>query len=474
MKINDVVTLMEYGAFGPPGSRAMGNANFALLSRHYTKPASRTSANLVLNFGAGPVELSDADVNALAKYYDTLPTDADRIDFVYDVMSQGNKFETLLNQLGLRKPPPPPIPTSSQSSMDLSERDSKKNPSTDLDRSSVRSAGLSTALRQAYAKYPQAQSDIEALVMHDMDVQKNTGQEIQSQIKVNQRQDDVDVQLRDVNRQQSKKISSLDNENDALSAELDRLSQELDAMYRQTGAEPKPKKDTDSSEKSDTDTVPRDYGSGNVGSVARAEKTQKRAADAEKRKPEPEAPKLRPGSSTFKPVGSTLATVPMVKPPAPTIDVIDRPDPSAAMSQMAQSLSDPAKSPVIGQTAQSLIQPPAKEPIITPDQALPTQLNYPDPDVGAPSAYSAARSAEEEPDNVFQFPGTRKPAPADADQGSFDFDVPDELARQRQTAAQLRRSSATQARNTIRDTAAAAMLEAQTLRRMRELAGITR
>ncbi len=34
MKINDVVTLMEFG-FGPPGSRAMGTGNFALLHRAY-------------------------------------------------------------------------------------------------------------------------------------------------------------------------------------------------------------------------------------------------------------------------------------------------------------------------------------------------------------------------------------------------------------------------------------------------------
>jgi len=196
MKINDVVTLMEFG-FGPPGSRAMGTGNFALLHRAYVNKRPRLSRNLQLDFGNNQViELDDADIEAVANYYDTLPADQDRYAFVYDVMSRGDKFNSLLQKLGRR--------TGTPEQPNLLERDSKKNPSTDLDRGSVRSAALSTALRQAYAKYPQAQSDMEALLMYDMDVQKNTGQELQSQNKINQRQDEIDIQLRDVNRQQSK------------------------------------------------------------------------------------------------------------------------------------------------------------------------------------------------------------------------------------------------------------------------------
>ena len=445
MKITDVIELVEEAAYGAPGSRAMGSANFALLSRHYTKPSNRTSANLTLNFGGGQrVELSDSDVEAIAKYYDTLPTDADRYDFVYDTMSRIDKFNALLNRLGLRKPPAPPIPTSSQTAMDLSERDSKKNSSTDLDRSSVRSAGLSTALRQAYARYPQAQSDIEALVMHDMDVQKNTGQELQSQNKINRRQDDIDIQLRDVNRQQSKKISNLDDENDELSAELDRLSRELDAMHRQTGAEPERKKDSDTAKKPDTDTdYSRNYGT-NVQSSDRAEKSQQRAADVEKRKPEPA--RLKPGS--VKPVktppvniGATPATAsPVVKPSMPAIDVIDEPGNSAAIVQMAKSLSDPAKSPALGQVAQSLTKPPAIDPIMNPDQALPTRLGQPAADG------DAANDTEEVPNNVFQFPSrsSNNKEPDDMDQPDL-FDNPPRTGTYN---------------------------ESQELRRMRELAGL--
>ena len=435
MKITDVIELLEAEqAFGTPGSKAMGSANFALLSRFYTRPKARTSANLTLNFGAGKlVELTTDDVEAIAKYYDNLPADADRYDFVYDTMSRADKFNSLLTKLGLRQPPPPPIPTANQTSMDLSEREVKKNSSTDIDRSNVRSAGLSTALRQAYAKYPQAQSDIEALIMHDMDTQKNTSQELQAQNRTNQRQDDIDVQLRDVARKQSKKISSLDQENDDLTAELDRLSRELDAMHAQTGAEPERKKD--SAEKSDSDTGPGNYGV-NVKADDRAEKKQQRSADAEKRKSEPEPARLKPGSSTFTPVGSTL---PISKPtPAPTIDVIDEPSTSPAMGQMAQALSNPTKSSAIDQTAQSLSNPPAKDAITDP-LAPPTRL-------GAPETDSEV-DAEEEPSNVFQFPNKLSKPTNEPD----DMDQPDLFDNPPRTGTYN---------------------ESKELRRMRELAGL--
>lgn len=467
MKITDVIELFEAElAFGAPGSRAMGSANFGLLSRYYTRPSQRMQPTLTLNFGSdNTVQLTGADVEAIAKYYDTLPADADRYDFVYDTMSRADKFNALLARLGLRQPPAPPaapIPTANQTAMDLNEVDAKKEP--DLSRGGVRSAGLSTALRQAYAKYPQANSDIEALLMHDMDTQKDTSAELKSQARTNQRQDDIDAQLRDVARKQSNKIGSLDDENDALSAELDKLSRELDAMHAQTGTAPERRKD--SAKKSDSNTSSNNYGV-NVSSDTRAEKSQQRSADAEKRKPEPEPARLRPGANTFKPVGSTLPMAPAVNPPAPTINVIDQPDPSSAMSQMAQSLSNPSTSSAIDQTAQSLTNPPAKDAITDP-LAPPTRLG--EPDLDADSAYSAARSAEDEPDNVFKFPGSKKEIPADADQRSLDFDGEDELARQRQTVDQLRRASVSQARDAIRT----GTFESHELRRMKELAGLTR
>ena len=431
---------MEFGPFGPPGSRAMGTGNFALLHRAYVNKRPRLSRNLQLDFGNNQViELDDADIEAVANHYDTLPTDQDRYAFVYDVMSRGDKFSSLLQKLGRR--------TGTPQQPNLLERDSKKNPSTELDRSSVRSAALSTALRQAYAKYPQAQSDIEALIMYDMDVQKNTGQELQAQAKINQRQDDIDVQMRDVNRQQSKKIGSLDDENDALSAELDKLSRELDAMNRQTGVEPERKKDSDSSEKSDTGTDARSYGGGTVGSTARAEKSQQRAADAEKRKPDPdpEPARLKPGSATFKPLGTTMPVVKPTPAPVPTIDVIDQPGTSPAVGQMAQQLTNP---PV----AQPDTELPAKfgeptEPDVDQGQAdLFGEPTQPKVDGPIPTKLSAV-DAEEEP-----------PLPANVS----------DLDQARRTRDQLRQATAQQARDAIRT----GTFESQELRRMRELAGL--
>ena len=447
MKINDVVTLMEFG-FGPPGSRAMGTGNFALLHRAYVNKRPRLSRNLQLDFGNNQViELDDADIEAVANYYDTLPTDQDRYAFVYDVMSRGDKFSSLLQKLNRR--------TGTPQQPNLLERDSKKNPSTELDRSSVRSAALSTALRQAYAKYPQAQSDIEALIMYDMDVQKNTGQELQAQAKINQRQDDIDVQMRDVNRQQSKKIGSLDDENDALSAELDKLSRELDAMNRQTGAEPEPKKDSDSSEKSDTDTDTRSYSGVNVQSTARAEKSQQRAADAEKRKPDPEPARLKPGSTTFKPLGTT---VPMVKPtpaPMPTIDVIDQPGTSPAMGQMAQKLTNP---PV----AEPLTNPPVSQP----DTELLAKFGEPaEPDVDQSQADLFGEPAQPKADS----PIPTKLSAVDAEEEPpLPANVSD-LDQARRTRDQLQQATAQQKRDAIRT---GTYNESQELRRMRELAGL--
>ena len=488
MKITDVIDLFEAElAFGAPGSKAMGSANFGLLSRYYTRPSQRMQPTLSLNFGSdNVVKLTGDDVETIAKYYDTLPADADRYDFVYDTMSRADKFNALLARLGLRQPLTP-IPTANQTSMDLNEVGPEKEP--DLSRSGVRSAALNTALRLAYAKYPQAKSDMEALLMYDMDVQKNTGQELKSLDQTNQRQDDVDIQLRDVNRKQSNKIGNLDDENDALSAELDKLSRELDAMHAQTGSAPERRKDSDSVKAPDSDTGPSNYGV-NVSSDARAEKSQQRSTDAEKRKPEPETPPSQQDLASTVPQYTppprpTGDVTPAVKPPAPTIDVIDRPDPSSAMSQMAQSLSNPSTSSAIGQTAQSLTNPPAKDSITDP-MAPPTRLGAPepdnelDPDFDADTAYASARNSEDEPDNVFQFPGSKKEIPANTVQKSLDFDGEDELARHRQTAAQYRRSSVDDIQNTIRSpvknkTLSGLLKESdKQLRRMRELAGLLR
>ena len=318
----------------------------------------------------------------------------------------------------------------------------------------MRSPALNTALKQAYAKYPNATSDMEALIMHDMDVQKNTGQELKTQNKINQRQDDIDIQLRDVARKQSSKISSLDQENDDLTAELDRLSRELDGMHRQTGAEPDQKKDDDqpadakqySPQSLDYDVTINTKGND------RDEKKQQRATDAEKRKPEPA--RLRPGSATFKPLGTT---VPMVKPtpaPMPTIDVIDKPGTSPAMGQMAQQLTNPP-----------VAEPLTNPPVTQPDTELPAKFGEPaEPDVDQSQADLFGEPAPPKADS----PIPTKLSAVDAEEEPpLPANVSD-LDQARRTRDQLRQATAQKKRDAIRT----GTFESQELRRMRELAGL--
>jgi hypothetical protein len=437
MKITDVVTLMEFGAFGTPGSRAMGTGNFALLHRAYVNKRPRLSRNLQLNFGNDQiVELDDEDIEAVANYYDSLPTDQDRYSFVYDVMSRGDKFNSLLQKLGRR--------TGTAQQPNLLERDSKKNSDSGLDRNTVRSAELNRTLKQAYARYPNAASDIEALMMHDMDVQKNTSQELQAQARTNQRQDDIDTQMRDVARKQSNKISSLDQENDSLTAELDKLSRELDALGNQADNPKDTAKDNDKSEKNtQPDAV---VARGNdERSDKRGQSQDRRAADAEKRTAEPA--RLKTGSATFKPLGSTLPMVPPTKPAMPTIDVIDEPNTSPAVDQMAQQLTSPVK-PQTDITLPTSLKADPEE--FATDLSQPDLFGEPQPtpaDRPIPTKMAAV-DAEEEP-----------PLPPNVT----------DLSKHRRTIDQLRKSSADQARNTIKT----GTFESQELRRMRELAGLS-
>ena len=121
MKINDVVTLMELG-YGPPGSRAMGTGNFALLHRAYVNKRPKLSRNLQLDFGNNQViELDDADIEAVWSQEHSLSDFLDARHFKsYDELKK--KLEQVLNATGastaraesvdLDKPRATPVATS--------------------------------------------------------------------------------------------------------------------------------------------------------------------------------------------------------------------------------------------------------------------------------------------------------------------------------------------------------------------------
>lgn len=223
MKITDVVPLLEYGAIG---SKALGGANFKMLVDFYQ--GRKTAATLTLTFGDDVIKLGDLEVDALADHYNKLEDMSDKRDFVYSTMSRLDKFMALANRLNLHITPV----SMSGGQAGLFER-RKEQP--DLSRSGVKDPKLSVALRQAYAKYPSARSDIEAFIRNEIENQTATDQNFSSQSKTNARQDQTLDRLRDVSKKQSQQIANLDQENDDLDNELNQLNREIDSFERQLG-----------------------------------------------------------------------------------------------------------------------------------------------------------------------------------------------------------------------------------------------
>lgn len=222
MKITDVVTLLEYGAVG---SKALGGANFKMLVDFYQ--GRKTAATLTLTFGDDVIKLSDPEVDALADHYNQLQDMSDKRDFVYNTMSRSDKFLALADRLNLNVTPV----NMSAGQAGLFEREKKEQP--DLSRSGVKDPKLSVALRQAYAKYPSARSDIEAFIRNEIENQTTTDQSFGAQNKTNARQDQTLDRLRDLSKKQSQQIANLDQENDSLDNELNQLNREIDGMERQ-------------------------------------------------------------------------------------------------------------------------------------------------------------------------------------------------------------------------------------------------
>lgn len=305
MKITDVV-LKEYG-YGAPGSRALGNGNFGSFVDFYR--GRKTSPVLRLDFGNNDtVELSDIEVDALADYYNSLPDMNAKREFVYGAMARLDKFLSLTNKLNLN------VAASTPTQPGLFER---RQDVDSLDRSSAKDPKLAVALRQAYAKYPSARSDIEAFIRQEIENQTSTDQNFSSQNKTNDRQDQTIDQLRNLSRRQSQQISSLDQENDHLDDELTQLNREINDMERQLHRSADSKdtsKKTDASKSSskDSDSSPV-LGLGPNGQDRRADSKKDRAKSKEKRQDD----KFEPSKTTFSPSKYSLSTPSVTPTPAP-------------------------------------------------------------------------------------------------------------------------------------------------------------
>lgn len=190
-----------------------------------------------------------------------------------------------------------------------------------VDRSATKSPALSALLKQAYAKYPNADSDVEAYIRQDMDNQQHTDSTLTRQSNVNQDQSKYINRLQDVARKQNSKIGAIDQENDHLETELSRLGKELDAMEKDVdlpGGRKETPKDT---EKKFEPT------SGSVGSPSWATLPDQSASAA------PEEPS---------PMASTARQLTAPKPPA---------DPMAAMTDRITHGDSSVVNKVTGQTA---------------------------------------------------------------------------------------------------------------------------
>lgn len=238
MKIIDITDLKTdpeayLEAYGSAGSRAMGGGNFADLANFYR--GRKRTQNLKLDFGNNHmVELTDADVDALVKYYNDLEAMDDKRDFVYGIMARYDKFSALAKNLGITPIEPKMAVDTGEPQLGLFERDSKKKSDT-LDKETIRDPKLAVAMRQAFSRYPTAASPIEAFIRQEIENQAKTDNNFSQQDKTNDRQDKVIDRLRDTARRQSQQLADLDNENDNLDNVVDNLNREISNLERQLG-----------------------------------------------------------------------------------------------------------------------------------------------------------------------------------------------------------------------------------------------
>jgi hypothetical protein len=154
--------------------------------------------------GGKSYKLTKQWVDMLADYYNTLETNNDKAQLVYDVLTDYNKTIRLLNEL-------------SQSKL-FEKKSSKKS-----DNPEFKSTKLARLKTQARAKYPAASSDLEAMAADFVDSQDADQQEFQRVKATNKKQDELLKQIVAINQQQDQEIDGLDSDNNNLQQNLQQL-----------------------------------------------------------------------------------------------------------------------------------------------------------------------------------------------------------------------------------------------------------
>jgi len=149
-------------------------------------------------------KLSAQWVDMLGDYYNTLETQNDKAQLVYDVLTDYKKTIKLLNDLAQSK---------------LFEKKSSKP----ADNPKFKSTKLARLKQQARAKYPAASSDLEAMAADFVDSQEADQREFQRVKDTNKKQDELLKQITAINQQQDQEINSLDSDNNNLQKNLQQL-----------------------------------------------------------------------------------------------------------------------------------------------------------------------------------------------------------------------------------------------------------
>jgi hypothetical protein len=217
------------------GRRGIGMANMKSLQATVEKGFART----IFQFPNIKYVVGEDDTDKMADYYNGQDA-AGRTNFVYNVMGDGMKFIQLCKELGISpeavEPKQPELPGfSPQGELPLAERQNQKKKSDD----DIKAGDVKTAreIQKIRAQYPAAGSDIEALARSEIDSTERSQQQIGRLRSSNTKQDELLKQIMDLDREQSKEIDTLDNENDGLEQQLarvqglnDRLTQAVSQM----------------------------------------------------------------------------------------------------------------------------------------------------------------------------------------------------------------------------------------------------
>lgn len=201
--------------------------------------------------GGKSYKLTTQWVDMLAEYYNTLETNNDKAQLVYDVLTDYNKTIRLLNELAQSK---------------LFEKKSSKK----TDNPEFKSTKLARLKTQARAKYPAASSDLEAMAADFVDSQEDDQREFQRVKDTNKKQDELLKQITAINQQQDQEIDGLDSDNSDLQKNLQQLRAVNTELAKKLAvmAKRKPKEKSKEKEKDDvattatsTSTVPATTGS---------------------------------------------------------------------------------------------------------------------------------------------------------------------------------------------------------------------